>query len=736
VAINADSLAKMKLDELKALATESGVKGVSRMRKGELVEALTGNAGRSHAETEHSSAPAPKPAVPEPVAAKPVVTEPVAKAPARKPRRAERPTGEAVGRPARHADGEVVETIIAINLDELADAEPRRPESGERHDPERQARLAELSNAVAEVGTNRERNIRRPRNDRYENAGRSENAARGDIEPSERTERYDRSEQAERDERQERNPRPGGRNREDGERRYENRNERYSQGERTERSDRTERVERANQGDRYERGERNDRQNQGERIERGERQDRTERTERADRPQRTDRLERTERPDRTERNENRVARESGEAGEDRNRNRQRDRLRDREQNRNKRRAENDEPEISEDDVLLPIAGILDVLDNYAFVRVDGYLPGPKDVYVSLNQVKRNGLRRGDAIIGAIKQPVEGEFSANARNKFPALVRVDSVNGKTVEEAKHRPEFAKLTPLYPQERLRLETTGGANKLSSRIIDIIAPIGKGQRGLLVSPPKAGKTLMMQQIANSITTNNPEVHLMVVLVDERPEEVTDFQRSVKGEVIASTFDRHASDHTTVAELAIERAKRLVELGEDVVILLDGITRLSRAYNLAAPASGRILSGGVDAAALYPPKKFFGAARNIEGGGSLTIIATALVETGSKMDEVIFEEFKGTGNMELRLSRGLAEKRIYPAINVNASSTRREEILLSKEELAIVYKLRRLLGALDEQQATELLLNQLKKTGTNLEFLMQVQKTTPNALVESELE
>ena len=444
---------------------------------------------------------------------------------------------------------------------------------------------------------------------------------------------------------------------------------------------------------------------------------------RTERTERTESSERTERSDRTDRYED----------ERRTRSRERS-TRDRYASKQRRGLDTngDAPEINEDDILVPVAGVLDVLDNHAFVRTSGYLPGPNDVYVSLNQVKRNGLRRGDAIVGAIKAPREGEQQTATRNKFSALVRVDSVNGLSVEDARQRPEFAKLTPLYPQERLRLETAGGANKLSSRMIDIIAPIGKGQRGLLVSPPKAGKTLMMQQIANSITTNNPEVHLMVVLVDERPEEVTDFQRSVQGEVIASTFDRHASDHTTVAELAIERAKRLVELGQDVVILLDGITRLSRAYNLAAPASGRILSGGVDAAALYPPKKFFGAARNIEGGGSLTILATALVETGSKMDEVIFEEFKGTGNMELRLSRSLAEKRIYPAINVNASSTRREEILLSKEELAIVYKLRRLLGALDEQQATELLLNKLKSTGTNLEFLMQVQKTTPGALAD----
>ncbi|WP_223173742.1 transcription termination factor Rho [Georgenia yuyongxinii] len=413
----------------------------------------------------------------------------------------------------------------------------------------------------------------------------------------------------------------------------------------------------------------------------------------------------------------------------RNRRRNRDRGRD----RNKRRTggrtdyapyEEMTPEVSEDDVLLPVAGILDILENYAFVRTSGYLPGPNDVYVTLGQVKKNGLRRGDAITGAVRQPHEGE-AENKRQKFNALVRLDSVNGMSVENARQRPEFSKLTPLYPQEQLRLETTPKA--ITPRVIDLVAPIGKGQRGLIVSPPKAGKTIIMQQIANAISINNPHVHLMVVLVDERPEEVTDMERMVKGEVIASTFDRPATDHTIVAELAIERAKRLVELGQDVVVLLDSLTRLSRAYNLAAPASGRILSGGVDASALYPPKKFFGAARNIEHGGSLTILASALVETGSKMDEVIFEEFKGTGNMELRLSRQLADKRIFPAVDINASGTRREELLMAAEELKIVWKLRRVMGALDQQQALDLLLGKLRETGSNAEFLMRVQKTTP---------
>lgn len=389
-----------------------------------------------------------------------------------------------------------------------------------------------------------------------------------------------------------------------------------------------------------------------------------------------------------------------------------------------------EPEISDDDVLIPVAGILDVLDNYAFVRTTGYLPGPSDVYVSLGQVKKYALRKGDAVVGAIRQPREGENQG--RQKYNALVRVDSINGQTVDEAAARVEFSKLTALYPTERLRLETDPGT--LSTRIIDLAAPIGKGQRGLIVSPPKAGKTLVLQAIADAIAKNNPEVHLMVVLVDERPEEVTEMQRSVKGEVIASTFDRPAEDHTTVAELAIERAKRLVELGHDVVVLLDSITRLSRAYHVTTPTSGRILSGGIDSAALYPPKRFFGAARNIEDGGSLTILATALVETGSTMDEAIFEEFTGTGNMELRLSRQLADKRIFPAVDFTASSTRREEMLLGADEVRVTGQLRRALASLDTQQALERVLGTLKETGSNVEFLVAMQKSLPQATTHAD--
>jgi len=386
---------------------------------------------------------------------------------------------------------------------------------------------------------------------------------------------------------------------------------------------------------------------------------------------------------------------------------------------------NGEAELREDDVVQPVAGILDVLDNYAFVRTSGYLAGPNDVYVSMNMVRKNGLRRGDAVTGAVRVAKETGDQSNQRQKFNPLVRLDTVNGGPVEDARKRPEFGKLTPLYPNQRLRLETT--PEKLTTRVIDLIMPIGKGQRALIVSPPKAGKTTIMQDIANAISRNNPECHLMVVRVDERPEEVTDMQRSVKGEVIASTIDRPPSDHTQAAELAIERAKRLVEQGRDVVVLLDSITRLGRAYNNASPASGRILSGGVDSTALYPPKRFLGAARNIEHGGSLTIIATAMVETGSTGDTVIFEEFKGTGNAELKLDRKIAERRVFPAVDVNPSGTRKDELLLSTDEFAVVHKLRRVLSGLDSHQAIDLLMSQLRKTKTNYEFLVQVSKTTP---------
>ncbi len=476
----------------------------------------------------------------------------------------------------------------------------------------------------------------------------------------------------------------------------------------------------------------NPQRDRGPRQERGPRQDRDDRGPRQDRDDRGPRQDgarqdggrqdglRTDRPRADGPAGEGPRAEDGELGEGGRRGRFRERGRGRGRNRAAGDRFDAEPVVSDDDVLIPVGGILDILDNYGFVRTTGYLTGPNDVYVSLQQVRTYGLRRGDAVTGAVRQQREGE----RRDKYNALVRLDSVNGMDPEEAKKRPDFTKLTPLYPQDRLRLETE--PQVLTTRVIDLVMPVGKGQRALIVSPPKAGKTMVMQAIANAITTNNPECHLMVVLVDERPEEVTDMQRSVKGEVIASTFDRPPTDHITVAELSIERAKRLVELGHDVVVLLDSITRLGRAYNLGAPASGRILTGGVDSAALYPPKRFLGAARNIENGGSLTIFATALVETGSAMDTVIFEEFKGTGNAELKLDRRLADKRIFPAIDVDASGTRKEEILLAPEELRIVLQLRRVLHALDTGASLELLLDKMKATRTNVEFLMQISKTT----------
>lgn len=393
-------------------------------------------------------------------------------------------------------------------------------------------------------------------------------------------------------------------------------------------------------------------------------------------------------------------------------------------------------EIREGDVLQPVAGIVDIQENNnsAFVRTSGYLPGPNDVFISQQNVRKFGLRKGDAISGQVRMPRDGgpggqvtHGSGRNKRKYNPLVAVETVNGMTSEQAQQRPSFAKLTPLYPNRRLRLETE--QKILTTRVIDLIMPIGKGQRALIVSPPKAGKTTILQNIANAIATNNPECYMMVVLVDERPEEVTDMKRSVRGEVIASTFDRPPSDHTVVAELAIERAKRLVEQGKDVVVLLDSITRLGRAYNNSSPASGRILSGGVDSNALYPPKRFLGAARNIEEGGSLTIIATAMVETGSAGDTVIFEEFKGTGNAELKLDRRISERRVFPAVDVNPSGTRKDDLLLSAEEARVMHKLRRILSALEPQQAIDLLIKQLKKTKNNREFLTQVASSAPMA-------
>ncbi|MDQ0922911.1 transcription termination factor Rho [Pseudarthrobacter sp. W1I19] len=693
-------LAGLKLAQLQALASQLGISGGSRMRKGDLVAAISAHragtpvtkapAKSAAKRTESVAAPAAT-AVAAPAAAAPAETT---EAPAEGTRvrgrgRSRRAVSDGVVAPATadaaaEAPAAPVEAPAAAEAPEATEgaAERRQPRTRNRRRGEAAVaapQAAEAAEAPAEQADAEQRTAE-------QRSVEQRTAEQGTAEPRTTERTADRTETEEAGQRTDRRGR--GRDTRDGD------------------------SGRDNAGSR-EAGQRE-----------GARREDTRDTRDSDDSDGGSRRNRRNRRDRNDRNDR-----SG--GQDRDNSSRNDRFRDR-NDRRRGRAQGpdvDDVEVTEDDVLLPVAGILDVLENYAFIRTSGYLPGPNDVYVSLAQVKKYNLRKGDAVVGAIRAPRDGEDRSqqSARQKFNALVRVTSVNGKTAEELKDRVEFAKLVPLYPSERLRLETD--PKKIGPRVIDLVAPIGKGQRGLIVSPPKAGKTLILQSIANAITTNNPEVHLMMVLVDERPEEVTDMQRTVKGEVIASTFDRPADDHTTVAELSIERAKRLVEMGMDVVVLLDSMTRLGRAYNLAAPASGRILSGGVDSAALYPPKRFFGAARNIENGGSLTILATALVETGSKMDEVIFEEFKGTGNMELRLSRQLADKRIFPAVDVNASGTRREENLLSPEEVKIMWKLRRVLSGLETQQSLELLTNKIRETQSNVEFLMQVQKTTLGA-------
>lgn len=688
-------LAGLKLAQLQALASQLGISGGSRMRKGDLVSAISAHrAGtpltKAPAKAEKAVENVAAPAVLAPAAAAETTEAPAEGTRARGRGRSRRAVSDGVVAPAGAeqavADTTVTETSAAAPVEAPAAAEA--PEATEGATERRQPRT---------------------RNRRRSEAAAAPQAAEAVEAPAEQADAGQRTPEARTSET--RTPEP--------------RTEAPAEaGEAGQRTDRRESGRTRGRDNAVRENADSGRDNAGSREagpREGTRRDDTRDNDDADSGSRRNRRNRRDRNDRNDRS----------GGQDRDNNSRNDRFRDR-NDRRRGRAQGpdvDDVEVTEDDVLLPVAGILDVLENYAFIRTSGYLPGPNDVYVSLAQVKKYNLRKGDAVVGAIRAPRDGEDRSqqSARQKFNALVRVTSVNGKTAEELKDRVEFAKLVPLYPSERLRLETD--PKKIGPRVIDLVAPIGKGQRGLIVSPPKAGKTLILQSIANAITTNNPEVHLMMVLVDERPEEVTDMQRTVKGEVIASTFDRPADDHTTVAELSIERAKRLVEMGMDVVVLLDSMTRLGRAYNLAAPASGRILSGGVDSAALYPPKRFFGAARNIENGGSLTILATALVETGSKMDEVIFEEFKGTGNMELRLSRQLADKRIFPAVDVNASGTRREENLLSPEEVKIMWKLRRVLSGLETQQSLELLTNKIRETQSNVEFLMQVQKTTLGA-------
>lgn len=688
----APELANLKVAQLRVLAQQLGIRGYLKLKKAELVQAL-----EEHQRGGAVAAPAePKAETP----AESAQTPATEKAEESKPRRTRR-----------------------TRTQKDAEAKAEKAEKTEN---------AESAEAPAEGAEKAEKSEKRTRSSRYETPAqkraRARRAAEGEDASAEKTENNEKPEKRTRRTRTRKDEKPAelppldvraelaaerigeraeqvdlpGNSAElkattaDGTASLDSLNAALDMtfgtpdGEKSSKRTRTRERRRDQDGERTERRTKRDRQ--AERAERN-----TERSERAERKA----AERAERAERTERRS------------------KRDRQAERAEKQARRREEN-EPRLSEDDVLAPISGVLDILDNYAFVRTTGYLPGTNDVYVSLAQVKKYNLRKGDHVLGAIRVPRDGE--SNSRQRFNALVQVEAINGQTVEEAANRRVFSKLTPLYPKERLRLETT--PKKLGTRVVDLVSPIGKGQRGLIVSPPKAGKTLMLQSIANAITVNNPDVYLMMVLVDERPEEVTDMQRTVKGEVIASTFDRPAEDHTTVAELAIERAKRMVELGYDVVVLLDSMTRLGRAYNLAAPASGRILSGGVDSAALYPPKKFFGAARNIEEGGSLTILATALVETGSKMDEVIFEEFKGTGNMELRLSRQLADKRIFPAVDINASGTRREENLLSPDEIKIMWGLRRALAGMEPEQALGVLTNQLRKTESNVEFLLTVQK------------
>jgi transcription termination factor Rho len=717
------ALAKLRLPELQALALELGLSGSSKLRKGELVDAISEIQNSSETPSAADDAPV---ASETPVVASDAASDEAASAPVVKKRASRRASTSIVD--AAAAEAPVIESTQReprrpAAARATAKAEPtsvsrhvNRAESGLDRIPGQEAERAAQADSQQSEGLDRipgQEAERAALADDLVPGGLDripgQEAERAAVADAQQTVGLDRipGQEAEAealadDVQPTRNSRNRNRNRGDRQQNDGGQNQ-AAQGQNAEQND----GQRANARNANNRNQQNqaDRQ-QGDRGQGGTpRQQGNDRTQPGDRGQSNDR------------NQQQLLEDDGDRS---GRNRYRDRKR-----RGAGGTEDFEPELTEDDVLIPVAGILDVLDNYAFVRTSGYLPGNNDVYVSLGQVKKYNLRKGDAVVGAIRQPRENDNSG--RQKYNAIVKIDSINGLPVEQAADRVEFGKLTPLYPSERLRLETEPG--KLTTRIIDLVSPIGKGQRGLIVSPPKAGKTLVLQAIANAIAKNNPEVHLMVVLVDERPEEVTDMQRTVKGEVIASTFDRPAEDHTTVAELAIERAKRLVELGHDVVVLLDSITRLGRAYNLTAPASGRILSGGVDSSALYPPKRFFGAARNIEDGGSLTILATALVETGSKMDEVIFEEFKGTGNMELRLSRQLADKRIFPAVDVNASGTRREEMLMGVDETKVNWKLRRALAGLETQQALELVLTQLKDTSSNVEFLMKIQKSLPGA-------
>ena len=648
------NLAAMRVADLQSLAAELGIKGSARMRKSQLIDAITAARAGAPVETDASAATAPKadaaetaaaPAGAPEAAAEQSAAQPEPKADAEPTDTVAEPAAEGRGRRRRASAPQQTAQAPASAPDEAA-AEPKADDADvERDDAKADEADADEAN---HQGAKRSSKSRSSKSTQARQQGEESRDGRGApkslddiVLPPARDDAEDESDEQDGDDAN-RNDSTGG-----GRKRNRNRN-------RGKNSDR-------NTDD----GQSASSSNGGEK--------------------------------------------SG-ANEKSGSNRQRDRRRD--------RRDDVDPEIAPDDVLLPIAGILDVLDNYAFVRTSGYLAGPNDVYVSLGQVKKYGLRKGDAIVGAIRQPREGE-QQSGRQKYNALAKIDTINGAAPEQAKDRPEFDTLTPLYPDERIRLETKNG--HAAQRMIDLFAPIGKGTRGLVIAPPKSGKSIMLERIANAIAHNSPDTHLMLVLVDERPEEVTRLERTIHGEVVSSTFDMPAENHTTIAELAIERAKRLVELGLDVVMLLDSITQLGRAYNLTAPVSGRIIAGGIDASAVYPPKRFFGAARKIENGGSLTILATAMVETGSRTDEVILEEFAGTGNMELRLSREIADKRIFPALDIQQSSTLHESQLLTPDELEVTWSIRRALNG-DAQGVLEAVLERMSATSSNEEFLASV--------------
>lgn len=696
------NLAALRLPELRKIASEMGLRGTSGLRKGDLIAVINGQTGQMSAAQGAPSAAEENPSAPK---TRNRGTATSAQTPEQeesadsvsKPRRRRAVTSTSVA-PGNHESSEPAAADGATEPNNTAETED---ESGTR--PTRRGRRGSRG------GAKRGDNEVHPEN--AEASDQSESAVSSDEETTDDEERRFESRSAARRSRRNR----ARHEQREGEQ-QENSSVAEGDSEAAEASD--------EHNDRRDRRNRNDR---GDRDQNNESADNSNDDESGDNNERGHRNNRGDRDDRGGRRNRR-----GRRGRDRG---------DRENREGRDSNDNNQSDGGNQEDLQPIAGILDVIDsNTAFVRTSGYHAGPADVYVNNQMIRRFGLRAGDAITGMVRMRGEGGGNNNYRGnrgnrnrqKYNPLARVESVNGMTVEEAKARPEFSKLTPLYPNQRLRLETD--PKILTTRVIDLIMPIGKGQRALIVSPPKAGKTTILQNIANAITTNNPECYLMVVLVDERPEEVTDMQRSVKGEVISSTFDRPPGEHTAVAELAIERAKRLVEQGQDVVILLDSITRLGRAYNNSSPASGRILSGGVDSNALYPPKRFLGAARNIENGGSLTIIATAMVETGSAGDTVIFEEFKGTGNAELKLDRKISERRVFPAVDVAPSGTRKDELLLAPEEAKVMHKLRRILSALDSQQAIDLLIKQLKKTKSNGEFLMQMVSSQPLAEIEED--